>query len=53
MSTKKARSTLTLKKMYELIDVAKKNPHLGSWALAEKFGCGLVHDCDCIIVVDV
>ena len=41
MSTKKkARKTLTLKQKCELIDVAKKNPHLGSSALAEKFGCG-------------
>ena len=39
MSTKK-RNTVTLKKKCELIDVAKKNPHLGSRALAEKFGCG-------------
>ena len=40
MSTKKARNTLTLKRKCELIDVAKKNPHLSSRALAEKFGCG-------------
>ena len=41
MSTKKkARNMLTLKKKCELIDMAKKNPHLSSRALAEKFGCG-------------
>ena len=35
MSTKKkARNALTLKKKYELIDLAKKNPHLSSRALA-------------------
>ena len=41
MSTKKkGRHALTLKEKCQLIDVAKKNPHLSSRALAEKFRCG-------------
>ena len=39
-SKKKGRNALTLKEKCELIDIAKKNPHLSSRALAEKFGCG-------------
>ena len=39
-SKKKARNTLSLKTKCELIDFAKKNPHLSSRTLAEKFGCG-------------
>ena len=35
----KTRNALALKKKIELIEVAKKNPKLGSRALAEKFGC--------------
>ena len=40
MSSKKTKNTLTLKRKCELIDLANKNPALGSRALAEKFGCG-------------
>ncbi len=40
MSAKKSsRNALSLKKKYELIDVAKKNPQLSSRTLAERFGC--------------
>ena len=41
MSTKKkGRHALKLKEKCQLIDVAKKNPHLSSRALAKKFRCG-------------
>lgn len=39
-SKKKTRNALALKTKCELIDFAKKNPHLSSRTLAEKFGCG-------------
>ncbi len=39
-STKKARNALSLKKKYDLIEMRKKNPHITSRILADKFNCG-------------
>ena len=37
---KKTRNALSLKNKYKLIEMSRKNPHLTSRILAEKFECG-------------
>ena len=39
-SGKRTRNALSLKKKDELIEMSRKNPHLTSGILAEKFECG-------------